>query len=136
MDKDLTKECDVEKFLTSIRKARDLEDRIIYRLNDAVRTKSMTNKKFNTANSDGGCESLKQELDSGRQQREQKIRECLASHEVAMTSYKAGLDNGEDGFRRSVFKGMRLDRQLLISDQNTEYNTRARVDKLFDEKCN
>lgn len=39
------KPCNVEKFLTDIRKARDIEDRIIYRLNDALRTTSMSGRK-------------------------------------------------------------------------------------------
>merc|ERR1712066_464378 len=107
------KTCNVEQFLTSIRKARDIEDRIIYRLNDAVRTKSMTGKQFNTQNAEG-CDSLKQELNAGRLQREAAIRDCLAAHEVALTSYKASLDAGEDGFRRSYLKTMQTDRRALI----------------------
>jgi len=120
--------CDIEKFLTTIRKSRDIEDRIIYRLNDAVRTNS--GRQF-----EGGCDSLKQELDSGREQRVTQIRDCLGSHEVAMSAYKESLDNGDAGFSRVKFQGMRKDRNMLISDQQTESNTRARVDKLFAEKC-
>ena len=123
------KKCDIEKFLTTIRKSRDIEDRIVYRLNDAVRTKTMS-QKF-----EGGCDSLKQELVTGREQRVTQIRDCLGSHEVAMSAYKESLHNGEVGFSRVKFQGMRVDRNLLVSDQQTEFNTRARVDKLFAEKC-
>merc|ERR1712195_350222 len=82
-----------------------------------------------------GAIFLKQELDSGREQRVTQIRDCLGSHEVAMSAYKESLNNGEAGFSRVKFQGMRVDRNMLVSDQNTEFNTRARVDKLFAEKC-
>merc|ERR1711981_722248 len=126
------KPCDVERFLTFIRKSRDLEDRIIYRLNDAVRTKSMSTRSDLQGSS---CEALKVELDAARVSREAQIRDCLGSHEIALSTYKQGLDSGEKGFRRGKFKSMVNDRNSLIADQKTEYNTRARVDKIFREKC-
>merc|ERR1712174_182191 len=75
--------CNVEKFLTQIRMKRDLEDRIIYRLNEALRTTSMSSRKDSGKNVDS-CHGLKSLLDEGRSQRESEIRNCLASHEVAI----------------------------------------------------
>ena len=128
------KPCNVEKFLTAIRLRRDLEDRIVYRLNDAVRTNSMRSKSFKTETGDN-CLGLKNELQAGRTYRSQAINECLASHEIAIDSYKEKLANEEAGFKKSVLKRMVNDRYALISDQETEFTTRSRVDKLFDQKC-
>ena len=94
--------CNVEKFLTQIRMKRDLEDRIIYRLNEALRTTSMSSRKDSGKNVDS-CHGLKSLLDEGRSQRESEIRNCLASHEVAIGNYKEKLAAGESGFRRVVY---------------------------------
>jgi len=125
------KPCNVDKFLTSIRLKRDLEDRIVYRLNDALRTNSMRNR----SDAGDGCAGLKLELQAGREQRESAIRECLASHEQSISNYKEKLNQEEAGFKKSVLRRMVNDRYALIGDQETEYTTRARVDKLFEEKC-
>merc|ERR1711879_376581 len=129
----LIKTCDVERFLTFIRKSRDIEDRIIYRLNDAVRTKSVSERSDLSGGS--SCEGLKNELDAARVSRENSMRDCLAATEIAVSNYKQGLDEGKDGFRRGKLKAMMSDRHSLIADQKTESNTRARVDKVFREKC-
>merc|ERR1712157_287666 len=118
------KSCDVERFLTFIRESRDIEDRIIYRLNDAVRTKSVSQRSDLSGSS---CEGLKNELDAARVSRQNSMRDCLAAHEIALSAYKQGLDEGRDGFRRGKLKSMLNDRNSLIADQKTESNTRARV---------
>jgi len=83
-----------------------------------------------------GCDGLKSELENGRSHRETLIRTCLSQTETFISHFAEEFKKETPGYTKRKLNFLNNDRNFLISEQKTEANTRSRVDKIFDEKCN
>ncbi|XP_059613402.1 protein MIX23 [Phlebotomus argentipes] len=123
---------DFLEFQESLKKMREVDDKIIYALNTSIPTESFKGQ----VDAKGTCEGLFRQLQVAHNEREQAIRNCIV---IAADRVKV-LREERDGNRDDVgidksFKAEQRKLRLLQSELNVEDIVKERTHKAFSERC-
>ncbi|XP_055843978.1 protein MIX23 [Episyrphus balteatus] len=119
-------------FQESLKKMRDLDDKIIYALNTSLPTESFKGQ----VDSEKTCHNLYSKLQVGHQQREEAIKRCIMVAAESVKQLKEARESNRDDFEvDKKFKSEQRKLRVLQSELNVEDIVKDRSYKAFNERC-
>lgn len=127
-------ECmDFLEFQDSLKKMRQIDDKIIYLLNSVLPTDSFRGQVDPT----NQCKDLFQQIQTGHAQREIAIKKCLDVSQRRVKQLKAQREAGQENDVATI-KQLRKEQstiRFLESELNVEEVVRSRTLSVYNEKC-
>lgn len=120
-------------FQDTLRKMRQMDDKIIYMLNTTIPTESFKSQVDPTAQ----CKELFQQIESEHKQRTQAITRCVDITKERVMRLKDLKEKNGDG-NPTLIKNLRNEQtklRLLQSELNIEEVVRKRTSQVYYERC-
>ncbi|GAB0100371.1 Coiled-coil domain-containing protein 58 [Sergentomyia squamirostris] len=123
---------DFLEFQESLKKMREVDDKIIYALNTSIPTESFKGQ----VDAKGTCQVLYRQLHDAHNQREEAIRKCIVVAADKVKNLKEERDQNRDDISLDKsFKAEQRKLRLLQSELNVEDIVKERTLKAFTERC-
>ncbi|KAG4076668.1 hypothetical protein HA402_001955 [Bradysia odoriphaga] len=126
-------ECgDFLQFQESLKKMRELDDKIIYALNTSIPTESFKGQISPSQT----CERLYNQLQENYTNREKAITNCILVTADSVKGLKVKRDENRDDISATqAFKNEQRKLRMLQSELNVEDIIKQRTVKTFNERC-
>ncbi|KAK9507587.1 hypothetical protein O3M35_007411 [Rhynocoris fuscipes] len=125
-------ECgDFLEFQDTLKKMRDVDDKLVYALNASVPSPSFRSQ-INPAQS---CEELYNKLQENHEHRDKSIRNCINITSNKVQELKEKRFAGEDSSTNKILSKEQTKLRLLKSELGVEEVVRDRSLKLYYERC-
>ncbi|XP_055686700.1 protein MIX23 [Lutzomyia longipalpis] len=123
---------DFLEFQESLKKMREMDDKIIYALNTSIPTESFKGQVDAT----GTCKGLFRQIQEAHSQREEAIKRCIVVAADRVKVLREERDNKRDDMAiDKSFKAEQRKLRLLQSELNVEDIVKERTLKAFTERC-
>jgi len=124
---------DILLFQEQLKRMRDLDDKVIYALNNSLPTASIRTRT--AANPEENCKGLYDSLRVSYFQREKMIQDCIAYTAEEIGRLKHQRDESSDVQVEKRIKSEQRKLRVLKTEQTVEEIVKERTLKAFNERC-
>jgi len=124
---------DILQFQEQLKRMRDLDDKVIYALNNSLPTASIQTRT--AANPEVNCKGLYDSLRTSYFQREKMIQECITYTAEEISRLKQQRDESSDVQVEKKFKSEQRKLRVLKTEQTVEEIVKERTLKALNERC-
>ncbi|CRK98850.1 CLUMA_CG012044, isoform A [Clunio marinus] len=124
---------DILLFQEQLKQMRDLDDKVIYALNNSLPTASI--KARTDSNPKENCKELYEKLKSSYANREKVIQECIILTAEQVSQLKKQRETNDDTQLDKNFKNEQRKLRVLKQELGVEEIVKERSLKTFNERC-